>query len=152
VTHARDIWWTLDSANAFVYPGVNSRGGGLVPSHGASRRRLGDYFWRYKRLQSPLMPTSWEFGDASLIDRNGQVLIIFQKQHLKFSRNNMSIVNVRPTPGPKVALNRLLKIAQSRLELHYIALCSITILTPNNQKLKFNEDLVLVLHYCNMYY
>ena len=26
VTHARDIWWTLDSANAFVSPGVNSRG------------------------------------------------------------------------------------------------------------------------------
>jgi hypothetical protein len=41
VTHARDIWWTLDSANAFVSPGVNSRGG-LVPSHGASRRRLGE--------------------------------------------------------------------------------------------------------------
>ena len=32
---------TLDSANAFVSPGVNSRGE-LVPSHGASRRRLGD--------------------------------------------------------------------------------------------------------------
>jgi hypothetical protein len=31
VTHARDIWWTLDSANAFVSPGVNSRGE-LVPS------------------------------------------------------------------------------------------------------------------------
>jgi hypothetical protein len=41
VTHARDIWWTLDSANAFVSPGVNSRGE-LVPSHGASRRRLGE--------------------------------------------------------------------------------------------------------------
>jgi hypothetical protein len=46
VTHARDIWWTLDFANAFVSPGVNSRGGGLVPSHGASRRRLGDYLYR----------------------------------------------------------------------------------------------------------
>jgi hypothetical protein len=32
---------TLDFANAFVSPGVNSRGE-LVPSHGASRRRLGD--------------------------------------------------------------------------------------------------------------
>jgi hypothetical protein len=42
VTHARDIWWTLDFANAFVSPGVNSRGE-LVPPHGASRRRLGDY-------------------------------------------------------------------------------------------------------------
>ena len=31
----------LDFANAFVSPGVNSRGK-LVPSHGASRRRLGD--------------------------------------------------------------------------------------------------------------
>jgi hypothetical protein len=41
VTHARDIWWTLDFANAFVSPGVNSRGE-LVPSHGASRRRLWD--------------------------------------------------------------------------------------------------------------
>jgi hypothetical protein len=42
VTHARDIWWTLDFANAFVSPEVNSRGE-LVNSHGASRRRLGDY-------------------------------------------------------------------------------------------------------------
>jgi hypothetical protein len=41
VTHARDNWRTLDFANAFVSPGVNSRGE-LVPSHGASRRRLGD--------------------------------------------------------------------------------------------------------------
>jgi hypothetical protein len=41
VTHARDNWLTLDLANAFVSPGVNSRGE-LVPSHGASRRRLGD--------------------------------------------------------------------------------------------------------------
>jgi hypothetical protein len=41
VTHARDIWWTLDFPNAFVSPGVNSRGE-LVPSHGASHRRLGD--------------------------------------------------------------------------------------------------------------
>jgi hypothetical protein len=38
---ARDNWWTLDFANALVSPGVNSRGE-LVPSHGASRRRLGD--------------------------------------------------------------------------------------------------------------
>jgi presenilin-like A22 family membrane protease len=36
---ARDNWWTLDFANAFVSPGVNSRGE-FVPSHGASRRRL----------------------------------------------------------------------------------------------------------------
>jgi hypothetical protein len=43
VTHARDIWWTLDFPNAFVSPGVNSRGE-LVPSHGALRRRLGDYW------------------------------------------------------------------------------------------------------------
>jgi hypothetical protein len=41
VTHARDNWWILDFANAFVSPGVNSRGG-LVPSHAASRRRFGD--------------------------------------------------------------------------------------------------------------
>jgi hypothetical protein len=41
VTHARDIWWTLDFPKAFVSPDVNSRGE-LVPSHGASRRRLGD--------------------------------------------------------------------------------------------------------------
>jgi hypothetical protein len=38
---ARDDWWTLDFANAFVSPGVNSRGE-LVPSHGASRRQLGE--------------------------------------------------------------------------------------------------------------
>jgi hypothetical protein len=41
VGHARDYWWTLDFANAFVSQGVNSRGE-LVPSHRASRRRLGD--------------------------------------------------------------------------------------------------------------
>ena len=34
-------WIYLDFANAFVSPGVNSPGE-LVPSHGASRRRLGD--------------------------------------------------------------------------------------------------------------
>ena len=45
VSHACDHWWTLDFANAFVSPGVNSRGE-LVPSHGASRRRLGDK-WSY---------------------------------------------------------------------------------------------------------
>ena len=38
----KDMEFTaLDSANAFVSPGVNSRGE-LVPSYGASRRRLGD--------------------------------------------------------------------------------------------------------------
>jgi hypothetical protein len=37
----RDHWWTLDFANAFASPGVNSLGE-LIPSHGASRRRLGD--------------------------------------------------------------------------------------------------------------
>jgi hypothetical protein len=42
VTGARAHWWTLDLANASLSPGVNSRGE-LVPSHGASRRRLGDY-------------------------------------------------------------------------------------------------------------
>jgi hypothetical protein len=41
VTHARDHWWNLGFANPFVSPGVNSRGE-LVPSHGASRCRLGD--------------------------------------------------------------------------------------------------------------
>jgi hypothetical protein len=47
VGHARDHWWTLDFANAFVSPGVNSRGV-LVPSprayarNGAARRWLGD--------------------------------------------------------------------------------------------------------------
>ena len=42
-SHTRDHWSTLDFANAFVSPGVDSGGGGrLVPSHGASRRRLGD--------------------------------------------------------------------------------------------------------------
>jgi hypothetical protein len=30
VTHARDHWWTLDFANAFLSPGVNSRAE-LVP-------------------------------------------------------------------------------------------------------------------------
>jgi hypothetical protein len=47
VTHARDHWWTLDLANAFVSPDVNSRAE-LVPSprayapNGALRRWLGD--------------------------------------------------------------------------------------------------------------
>jgi hypothetical protein len=47
VTHARELWRTLDFANAFVSPGVNSRAE-LVPSprvyarNGAPRRWLGD--------------------------------------------------------------------------------------------------------------
>jgi hypothetical protein len=47
VTHARDHWWTLDFANAFLSPGVNSRAE-LVPSprayvrNSAPRRWLGD--------------------------------------------------------------------------------------------------------------
>jgi hypothetical protein len=47
VTYARDHWWTLDFANAFVSPGVNSRTE-LVPSprayarNGAPRRWLGE--------------------------------------------------------------------------------------------------------------
>jgi hypothetical protein len=41
VTDTRAHWWTLDLANASLSPGVNSLGG-LVPSHGASRRRLGE--------------------------------------------------------------------------------------------------------------
>jgi hypothetical protein len=46
VTHTRDHWWTLDFANAFVSPGVNSRVE-LVPSprayaqNGASLRAVG---------------------------------------------------------------------------------------------------------------
>jgi hypothetical protein len=50
VTHARDHWWTLDFANAFVSPGVDNRGE-LVPSprayawNGAPRRWLGDYIF-----------------------------------------------------------------------------------------------------------
>jgi hypothetical protein len=31
VSHARDHWWTLDFANAFVSPGVNSRGELVYP-------------------------------------------------------------------------------------------------------------------------
>jgi hypothetical protein len=50
VSHTRDNWWTLDFANAFVSPGVNSRGE-LVPSHGASRRRLGDKSGEYTGIQ-----------------------------------------------------------------------------------------------------
>jgi hypothetical protein len=47
LTHARDRWWTLDFANAFLSPGVNSRAE-LVPSprayarKGAPRRWLWD--------------------------------------------------------------------------------------------------------------
>ena len=46
-TCTRNIWWTLDFANAFLSPGVNSRAE-LVPSarvydrNGALRRWLGD--------------------------------------------------------------------------------------------------------------
>jgi hypothetical protein len=57
VTHARDICWTLDFANAFVSPGVNSRGG-LVPSHGVSRRRLGDK--NHTRYTNPSIISSVE--------------------------------------------------------------------------------------------
>jgi hypothetical protein len=39
VIHARDYWWTLDFANAFVSPGVKSRAE-LVPSPRAYARWL----------------------------------------------------------------------------------------------------------------
>jgi hypothetical protein len=44
VSHACDHWWTLNFANAFISPGVNSREE-LVPPHGVSSRRLGDKTW-----------------------------------------------------------------------------------------------------------
>jgi hypothetical protein len=64
VTHARDNWWTLDFANAFVSPGVNSRGE-LVPSHGASRRQLGDNL-KVPRL-SGCMDRPWSVSDKDMI-------------------------------------------------------------------------------------
>jgi hypothetical protein len=47
MTHARDHWWTLDFANAFLSPGVNSRAELLFlprahARNGAPRRWLGD--------------------------------------------------------------------------------------------------------------
>ena len=48
VTHARDHWWTLDFANAFLSPGVNSRAE-LEPSPRAyAARWLGDYVFAIK--------------------------------------------------------------------------------------------------------
>jgi hypothetical protein len=52
---ARDIWWTLDFASAFHFPGVNSRTE-LVPSprayarNGASRRWLGKNKFDYVEI------------------------------------------------------------------------------------------------------
>jgi hypothetical protein len=43
MNRARDIWWTLDFASAFLSPGVNSRGE-LVPSPGAYARN-GERRW-----------------------------------------------------------------------------------------------------------
>jgi hypothetical protein len=37
VTHARDHWWTLDFATAFLSPGLNSREE-VVPSHQKYRK------------------------------------------------------------------------------------------------------------------
>jgi hypothetical protein len=48
MNRARDIWWTLDFASAILSPGANSRGE-LVNSHGASRRRLGEYLTIIRR-------------------------------------------------------------------------------------------------------
>jgi hypothetical protein len=65
VTHARDHWWTLDFANAFVSPGVNSRAE-LVPSpqayarNGAPRRWLGEYFFIFWKS------TMWLVSDTIL--------------------------------------------------------------------------------------
>jgi hypothetical protein len=72
-------------ADAFVSPGVNSRGG-LVPSHGTSRRRLGDYTY-YKYFQD-LSITS---AGASLHQNKvkQQIPNIFQsKYQQKFTGNN----------------------------------------------------------------
>jgi hypothetical protein len=54
VTHARDHWWTLVFAYAFVSPGVNSRGE-LVHSHGASRLRLGDNMFNTKMMNNDII-------------------------------------------------------------------------------------------------
>jgi hypothetical protein len=72
VTHARDNWWTLDFANAFVSPGVNSRGE-LVPSHGASRRRLGEY-----GLAGPIQATTWRMININIqqLVAEGEVITI----------------------------------------------------------------------------
>jgi hypothetical protein len=48
-------------ANAFVSPGVNSRGE-LVPSHGASRRRLGD---NYNRIMVKIKQMQYLFYNAN---------------------------------------------------------------------------------------
>jgi hypothetical protein len=67
VTDARAHWWTLDLANAFVSPGVNSRGE-LVPSHGASRRRLGD------KTHGDLFPGASKLG----VGQRGQFALLPQ--------------------------------------------------------------------------
>jgi hypothetical protein len=62
MNRARDIWWTLDFANACLSPGVNSRAE-LVPSprayarNGAPRRWLGDKLNLAKKLPMSTVKT-----------------------------------------------------------------------------------------------
>jgi hypothetical protein len=56
-SHARDHWWTLDFANAFVFPGVNSRAE-LVPSPRAYVRNGADR-WLEDRQQALTNLDTW---------------------------------------------------------------------------------------------
>jgi hypothetical protein len=47
--HIFEISEDDDEANAFVFPGVNSRAE-LVPSHGAERRWLGGKIFKFRRV------------------------------------------------------------------------------------------------------
>jgi hypothetical protein len=126
VTHARDIWWTLDFANAFVSPGVNSRGE-LVPSHGASRRRLGDYSLTYLTVGALNCSAEWIGAlGATQPSTNSSVLysvflftyhpVITQITVTHFLSNNFCLIDdnclyfieyLAPHWNPSLSMNRV---------------------------------------------
>jgi hypothetical protein len=101
VTHGRDIWWTLDFPNAFVSPGVNSRGE-LVPSHGASRSRLGYYFGHLVKVEIHAFSDAsclaiWAVVYLKLVDRSGNINV-----HLVFAQAKLG--PKKPTTIPRIEL------------------------------------------------
>jgi hypothetical protein len=87
---ARDIWWTLDFASAFHFPGVNSRTE-FVPSpraygrNGVLRRSLGNKVW--SNTAAPILKDSFISRNILLNNynlRNSQTDLILPKPNREF--------------------------------------------------------------------
>jgi hypothetical protein len=123
---ARDIWWTLDFASAFLSPGVNSRTE-LVPSPRAQWRNVISGGPRFKIFEGPpsrsAKGTSWapymhEFSRGSRACSSGKFLnlhslkchfldfgerfyriLMVRKRHCNISEALANVFALSPKPG-----------------------------------------------------